>query len=125
MSSIESIQHIVTALRSEMSGRLNTRPAKPTRLARSAATAHQARLEDLIARRVGEIDPHDRQKGRKAFRIFLELTLLDELGEDLINDPAFYRLVDRVQRAMEQEPRIAGAIERAVAQLLPPAETPA
>jgi len=128
MSSIDSIQQLVSTLRQEMVGRLAARFArgmetvKAARLARPAV-AQGRRLEELIARRVENIDPDDSEKGRKAFRIFLELTLLHEFGEDLINDPAFYQLVDKVQESMEQQPGLQGAVQRAIANLVEPTAT--
>lgn len=70
-------------------------------------------LPALVIRRVAAIDPQDPQRRRKAFRIFLETVLLAELGGDLINDPAFYDLVAKVQAQMEAHPQLAEAIARA------------
>lgn len=72
-----------------------------------------AGLRALIAMRVAAIDPDDPDRPRKAFRIFLEAVLLAELGQELANDPAFYGLVDEVQRQMESHPPLLAAIERA------------
>lgn len=75
-------------------------------------------MSRLIAVRIKALDPDDPKRGRKAFRIFLESVLLSELGESLINDPQFYQMVDKIQDAMEGDPRIQAAIEQAVAALL-------
>lgn len=75
-------------------------------------------MSRLIAVRIKALDPDDPKRGRKAFRIFLESVLLSELGEGLINDPQFYQMVDKIQDAMECDPRIQAAIEQAVAALL-------
>jgi len=53
----------------------------------------------------------------------LESVLLAELGEELINDPAFYAMVDQVQRTMEASPQIEAAMVTAVARLLEPARS--
>jgi hypothetical protein len=72
----------------------------------------------LIRKRIGSIDPNDSDRGRKAFRIFLESVLLGEFGNELMNDPAFYELVDTVQRHIEEQPELAPLVRQAVAQLL-------
>ncbi len=50
--------------------------------------------------------------------MFIESVLLFELGEGLINDPAFYQLVDSVQQAMEADAGLAKAVEEASAMLV-------
>lgn len=117
------VQQIVAAIRAEMAGRVPAgTPRKPTDA--KPARRPQARTGSLIAERVHALDPADPERGRKAFRIFLESVLLAELGEELINDHAFYELVDRVQRTMEASPQIAAAVSKAVARLLEPAAPP-
>lgn len=59
------------------------------------------------------IDPHDPQRRRKAFRVFLESILADELGSGLLNDPAYHRVVEDVCRTMEGSSALASAIDRA------------
>jgi hypothetical protein len=117
------VQQIVAAIRAEMAGRVQ--PGTP-RKAPDPKTARrpQARAGSLIAERVRALDPADPERGRKAFRIFLESVLLAELGEELINDHGFYELVDQVQRTMEASPQIAAAMSKAVARLLEPASAP-
>ncbi|HYD79904.1 MAG TPA: hypothetical protein VEC06_08845 [Paucimonas sp.] len=75
-------------------------------------------LFSLIESRVTAIDRLDPERGRKAFRVFLESVILHEFGNELMNDPAFYRLVDDIQLRMEAEPKIAAMIATAVSVLL-------
>jgi hypothetical protein len=75
-------------------------------------------LANLVALRVRALDPDDPQRERKAFRVFLESVLLAELGENLINDPAFYRMVDDIQQQMEDDGALASSIHEASRQLL-------
>jgi hypothetical protein len=126
MSGIDSVQQIVAAIRAEMATRVNaTEPRhRPEEMRRKIkptpdkAAPQQQRMGNLIGQRVKALDPDDPNRGKKAFRIFLESVLLTEFGDTLINDPAFYQMVDDVQRAMEEDPRIASAISKAVARLL-------
>ena len=72
----------------------------------------------LIETRVQQIRRDDPQRGRKAFRVFLEAVLLTHLGEELMNDPRFYQVLDDVQHALESEPSSATLVKLAVDQLL-------
>ena len=127
MSSIDSVHQIVAAIRAEMTARVNNTAGQQVRTTASRPTnkpgigtpaQQQQRMGNLISQRVKSLDPDDPKRGRKAFRIFLESVLLAELGDSLINDPAFYQMVDDVQLAMEEDPHIADAIGKAVASLL-------
>ena len=75
-------------------------------------------LGAVIGRRIQAIDPNDPDRRRKAFRVFLESVLLAELGEALINDPAFYQLVDQVQAQMQADADLARAMDEAADLLL-------
>ena len=117
------VQQIVAAIRAEMAGRVQAGAPRTPRDAK-AARRPPSRAGSLIAERVRALDPADPERGSKAFRIFLESVLLAELGEELINDHAFYELVDQVQRTMEASPQIAAAMSKAVARLLEPTSGP-
>lgn len=119
MTIVGPVQQIVAAIRAEMAGGVRAGAARKRPDAKPARDAG-ARRGTLIAERVRALDPADPERGRKAFRIFLESVLLAELGEELINDHGFYQLVDQVQRAMEDSPQIAAAMSKAVARLLEP-----
>ncbi|NHZ89932.1 hypothetical protein F2P45_13050 [Massilia sp. CCM 8733] len=122
MAGISSVQQIVATIRAEMSSRVGNsdrrgpamaeKPAPRTRPAQASA-----RMSGLLLQRVAALDQADPERGRKAFRIFLESVLLAEFGEALINDPAFYAMVDQVQLTMEDDPQIAGAIAQAAESL--------
>lgn len=126
MSGIDSVQQIVATIRAAMAVRISPGErrdrAAQMRQANKATIGSveqkQQRMGSLISQRVKALDPDDPKRGKKAFRIFLESVLLTELGEALINDPAFYQMVDEVQQAMEQDPQISEAIGKAVALLL-------
>lgn len=81
----------------------------------------QQRSSDFRAQaalRLREISPDDPQRRRKAFRIFLEGTLSDLLGDEAPADPAFQGLIDRVQLAMETDPELVVDMDRAADVLL-------
>lgn len=122
MAGISSVQQIVATIRAEMSSRVGKNDRRGPAMAekraqRSKPAQARARMSGLLQQRVAALDPADPERGRKAFRIFLESVLLAEFGEELINDPAFYAMVDQVQLAMEDDPQIAGAIAQAAESL--------
>jgi hypothetical protein len=75
-------------------------------------------LAALLEARVQQIRRDDPQRGRKAFRVFLEAVLLTHLGEALMNDPRFYQVLDDVQHALESDASSAALVKQAVDQLL-------
>jgi hypothetical protein len=119
VGSVGPVQQIVAAIRAEMADRVQAGTAR-RRTDAKPARKPASRTGSLIAERVQALDAADPDRGRKAFRIFLESVLLAELGEELINDPGFYQLVDQVQRTMEDSPRISAAMTKAVGRLLEP-----
>lgn len=120
MTSVANIRQIVATIRTQLAGRAakgGTRPAGPAQPGTSTARA-PTDLFAHVGERVRAIDRDDPDRGRKAFRIFLESVLVSELDESLVNDPQFYRLVDDIQRQMEADPQVAASIEAAIAHLL-------
>lgn len=114
-------QQIVETVRSSSIGVSSLAPesVKKGAIKRTRPTgAKQANLSKMIGSRVSALAVADPDRGRKAFRIFLESVLLNELGEELINDPGFYQLVSDIQLQMESAPEIAKAIQVATEQLL-------
>ncbi|MFT4171337.1 MAG: hypothetical protein QM639_02160 [Rhodocyclaceae bacterium] len=79
-----------------------------------SAEARKHSAERLLERRIGTIESTDPDRRRKIFRAFLEVALLAEFGEHVINDPAFYRLVDEVHETMENDPLVRERIDLAV-----------
>ncbi len=121
MTGIDKVQQIVATIRAEMATRVagtdGAARATPKRNVKSGAGSQQ-RMGKLISQRVKALEPDDPQRGKKAFRIFLESVLLNEFGEELINDHSFYQMVDAVEQSMEQDPQIALAVDKAVLGLL-------
>jgi hypothetical protein len=72
----------------------------------------------LVAERIRSIKPGEPQRERKALRVFLETVLLSELGQGLVNDPAFASMVDHVQSQIESDPDLAASARDATQILL-------
>lgn len=66
-----------------------------------------------VALAVKGISPDDPQRKRKAFRLYLQAVLARECHVSASDDPGFKELVDRVQDAMEADPRLRAAIASA------------
>jgi hypothetical protein len=92
-------------------------PARAPRAARGSNYVPEqlTALIELRVRRLGRDDP---QRGRKAFRVFLEVVLLTHFGEHLLGDPKFFQMVDEIQAAMENDAACRTLVDRAIAHLL-------
>lgn len=115
MSGIASVGQLVAVIQARFSERAQA-PAAAN--ARRGARGAARPTGDSVELRVAGIDPADPQRGRKAFRVFLESVLLQELGSDLHLDPGFHQMVDDVQRMLEQDPRCAPLVRDAISHLL-------
>lgn len=95
-----------------------TTPTGQPGVGKSAQGTGQRDVAALVFRRIRFIEPTDPDRRRKAFRIFIESMLLVELGDELINDPKFYELVDEVESRMRGEPSLVKSIDDAADLLL-------
>jgi hypothetical protein len=121
MTSISNVQQIVAVIRRQLA--THAAPLEP-RLRRgespsgAAAKSPPRDIAALIVQRIKAIDRDDPNRGRKTFRVFVESILLSEFGEELINDPQFYRIVDDVQQQMETDPATQASVSAAVRELV-------
>lgn len=60
-------------------------------------------LKTRVRERICSIDPDDAHRTKKANRIFLESVLLFEFGNELMDDPTFYMLLEDIQSLMESD----------------------
>ncbi len=126
MLNIDSTSRFLLQMREQVSAavrqaRVNQGNApRPPRPVASGAPRDPQRL---ILQRVLAIDPQDPQRRRKAFRIFLESILAEELGKELLNDPAYHAVVEDVLRTMEGNAALVPAIDKAGDYLLKSAAT--
>jgi hypothetical protein len=122
MTSIGAVDQLVSLLRTQLAagaakGGVRVPPDR-RRAGAAARGGHQPSLSALIELRVKSIARDDPQRGRKAFRVFLEAVLLSQFGERLINDPGFYQMVENVQAALESAPGSAPLVKQAIDELL-------
>jgi hypothetical protein len=107
---VSNLGQVLAILRRQMSER-SARLGPQSMLARTATPESEAaaaqELRDVqkkIQLRIRALDADDERRHSKAVRIFLEGVLRREFGDAMINDPAFYALIDDVQLAMESDP---------------------
>lgn len=91
---------------------------RPTSADRSGEAHQSEDLATALIRRISVIDPQDPDRRRKAFRVFLESLMLQEWGQQLINDPGFYQLVEEVHTQMDSRPELRQLMDQASDALL-------
>jgi hypothetical protein len=89
MTSIDNVAQIVAAIRQQLVARTDNR-VRGAAGTRSSTESHAKRpdLFTLVGQRVKAIGRDDPDRGRKAFRIFLESVLIAELDESPHQRPA-------------------------------------
>jgi hypothetical protein len=118
-SAIGSVSDLVRVIQAQLTQRPGTPAARGRAPARpGTAGAASDELAALIELRVRQLDRDDPQRGRKAFRLFLESVLLAQFGSAAGNDPKFHLLVDDVQAAMERSDKMRAMMDKAIAHLL-------
>lgn len=124
-SAIGSVAQLVKVIQSQLAARAApeggaARKAAPAGAPGGAAARRYAQqnLGSLIELRVRQIGRDDPQRGRKAFRVFLEAVLLSHFGDGMVGDPRFFQMVDDVQLAMEADAGCRELVARAIEQLL-------
>ncbi len=123
---IESTNQLATMIRTQISSMrqaskqkdVRSNPQKGTLNRRSSQAPAKKDVGSSIVQRVAEILSEDPHRRRKTFRVFLESILLEELGEALVADPKFFRMVDDIQRHMESDEELVPVIEQAIDLLL-------
>jgi len=124
LDAIGNISKIVEQLRLQMSER-TARAGKSfagQRFSPSSKTARPTEstfetLQAKIGERIRAIDLNDSHRKKKANRIFLESVLLFEFGNNLMDDPAFYLLVEDIQNLMESDEATSLQLDCLVEQL--------
>ena len=81
-------------------------------------SVHDRSIQKLVALRVRALSPDDPQRQRKAFKIFLESVLIQELGRARVDQRRFDEMVDEVLRRMEADETLKSAVQDAGALLL-------
>lgn len=119
-SPISSVGQLVAVIQAQLSATAPDarRAEQRARPGKQQSAYAPDKLGQLIEQRVRQIGRDDPQRGRKAFRVFLEAVLLSHFGEELIGDPKFHQLVEDIQSVMEADEKCKALVDSAVQQLL-------
>ena len=122
MTGISGIGKIAQAIRAH-AALVHEKPfggahASAGRITQEQSHARPSDFKTQAAVRLKAIRSDDPLRRRKAFRIFLESTLADLMGDEAPADPAFQALIDRVHLAMDTDPGLAAEIVRTADLLL-------
>lgn len=117
-AAIGTTNELVSVICTTLGGAAPAAPRRAQARASGASSYTDRHLAALIETWVQQIGRDDPQRGRKAFRVFLEAVLLTHLGEELMNDRRFYQVLDDVQHVLELDASSAPLVKQAVDQLL-------
>jgi hypothetical protein len=122
MDPINQVNPVLDALRRQLleniermrkAGKLPMRPG-----ARVEGEANSARgMEAVLSDRLAGINAATPEGFVNATRVFVEVALLTQLGEDLRSSAGFGQLVDDVGAAMRDDPDVRARLERMFAEL--------
>lgn len=120
LDSVQGLHGIVALIRSQVSagGASAKRSATAAKRDKASVRAAQSNLEQKLVTRLASVASDDPQRRRKIFTAFIEAVLLNEFGDQLVNDAGFYQLAETVSAQMLAEPSLADTISTAVDQLL-------
>jgi hypothetical protein len=123
MDPVNNLTQVLQILRrqmSERSAKLGDHSALTPSSSSEGTAAAAEELRDVqkkIQARIRALDPDDQRRHSKAVRIFLEGVFRREFGDAMINDPAFYALIDDVQLAMESDPAVNDTLRALIGRL--------
>lgn len=113
MDPISHLQQLIGVLRQQVDGQLEKGGRRSPVVAPKANKSSQPsnassidRIRDTLIERVKTISPDHAGRSRKLNRLFLEVVLVTEFGEQILADTAFAMLVDDMQATMEANPFI-------------------
>jgi hypothetical protein len=121
MSKVDGVSWVVTALQAQLvqrrQGTASARtdaPPKPSHKRTSGQKASGERALERMAVHVSAIPADDPDRPRKLFRLFLQSLLVEQFGEQVLLDPAFFAMLDEVHAQMESNASIAARMKALV-----------
>jgi hypothetical protein len=122
MDPVSNVGHLLEALRKQLAesprkAGTGAKAGAPASAAAAAGRPDVAQLQKKIREKLQRIDSGDPQSRRKSVHVFLESVLLWEFGEQMMDDPKFYALLDEVQSSMESDPALRESLTTLVSQL--------
>lgn len=122
MDRIKSLNSIVEVVRAQISSRTHSSKRRSSSASTASGTARTQKLsqQDLrrsIAEKISALDPNNQRELDRSKQIFLESVVLWEFGGDLINDPTFPELIDKIKSTLDQNQDAAQHFENMIRNL--------
>jgi len=111
LSPLDGIAELIRRkIASEGSGKTDFRSlTKTANSATKSAVSQKSNFPGLkikILEQVKAINVNDPKREHKAVKLFVQNILIWQFGEELLNDPSFTNLVDKVTAALESDPSV-------------------
>jgi hypothetical protein len=123
MDRIKNINQIMEIVRTQVSGKssdIRNKKAQTTQGSASSKTGKisQSALKKKITDKLKAIDSEAPLSMQKSKEIFLESVILWEFGENLINDPGFPALIDKIRSTLDENEQTSRNFDRLIKQLI-------
>ena len=122
MDRIKNISQIMEIVRSQVSGSSaraknktsgSTSRSSPGRIGKVS----QAELKKQISDKIKAANPGKKASLKESRKIFLESVILWEFGENLINDPAFQGIIDKISTTLDENEETSRHFDKLIKQL--------
>ncbi len=122
MDPVSNVSQLFETLRKQLHEAQN----KPGSASKASGTSKETaihtrpsieQMQRKVRDKLRHVDPDDPKAQAKSVRIFLESVLLWEFGENLMDDPKFYAVLDDVQLTMESDLRIKENLDSLISML--------
>jgi len=123
MDRIKNINQIMEIVRTQVSGKTSGVKKSKSAAAQKPSTGKvgkisQTELKKKITEKLKSTGSNTPESLQKSKEIFLESVILWEFGENLINDPSFPILIDKIRTTLDEDEQTSKNFERLINQLM-------
>ena len=123
MASISQVDRLLQSVRAQaLAGKAGARGLRKPAATSTRGDPKAPDVAVYVAERIRSISADDPQRRKRAFRAFLEGSLLDMFDQAVLEDAVFQGVIDKVHGALLEDPEVLAAMERVVEVLLRGAE---
>lgn len=122
MDKINGLNNIVALLRKQIrnpeknqSKSVDSRSKTDDTEISATSTLELKELEKRLLDRIKVVDPDDPDRDKKTIYIFVQTILTWELGENLLKDPNFYELVEKVSELIHSNAGLKNSLNKYLA----------
>jgi len=122
MDKINGLNNIVALLRKQIrnpeknqSKSVDSRSKTDDTEISATSTLELKELEKRLLDRIKVVDPDDPDRDKKTIYIFVQTILTWELGENLLKDPNFYELVEKVSELIQSNAGLKNSLNKYLA----------